>query len=306
MCQPLTRCATRTIYDSAAVCVDPEFRGKGVSSVALPDAMNVCFRETLSDCPRRQGALALRGPCFLQVIEASGAPIALLHAAEGVQSLYAKYGFQSLPPISYARLQLDAERSISPPPGVMIRVVVADTADTSALAVVREAFQRRIGVTGFIGRPQAAWAGLVSLVGQLVLATADDGSILAYAIIAKKNGYRIGDFGAADSVSPEAAHAMLVSAARMAIDADISVARAGGPDGAAATPVDSAVNSSIVAPLAILRWLVPAAKPLSDAADGGWMVRATLASGDEGLRVCTALTTAAAEGRFLLVSADGF
>ena len=246
-------------------------------------------------------------PTTFQVIEASGAPIALLHAAEGVQSLYAKYGFQPLPPISYARLQLDSESSTSPPPGVMIRVVAADTADASALAAIRENFQRRIGVTGFIGRPQAAWAGLVPLVGQLVLATADDGSILAYAIIAKKNGYRIGDFGAADSVSSEAAHAMLVSAARLAIDADISAARAGGLDGVAATtPVDSTVDSSIVAPFAILRWLVPSAKPLSDAADGGWMVRATLASGDEGLRVCTALITAATEGRFLLVSADGF
>lgn len=47
------------------VCTDPDYRGKGVSNVSLPDA--------------------------IAVIEKSGAPLSTLHAAAGVQGLYAKY-----------------------------------------------------------------------------------------------------------------------------------------------------------------------------------------------------------------------
>jgi hypothetical protein len=251
----------------------------------------------------------------VQVIEGSGAPFAILHAAAGVQGLYGRYGFAPLPPIAYGRLPLarvarggGSEELGAPCTEYSVRPADLD-ADTAALARVRASFIARLRITGFIERPDAAWVQLIPLVGDVLVGAAADGVVLAYAIIAKKNGaLRVCDFGIADGVSPATARNFLLAAARAGANSsrrDSSVVEP--PAETLTTSPPAAVKyDSLLAPLAFLRWMDEAAEPEADAADGGWMVRPTASAGEAGERACAALIAAAAEGRFLLAAADSF
>lgn len=247
----------------------------------------------------------------LQVIEGSGAPFAILHAAAGVQGLYARYGFAPLPPIAYGRLSLaggasGVEEEGAPRPDISLRPADLDV-DAAALARVRSSFIARLNITGFVERPEAAWTELIPLVGDVLVSAAADGAILAYAVIAKKNGaLRLCDFGVAEGVSPTVGRAFLFAAARVGATSsrrDSSVAEP--PAESKVAPPPAVKYESLVAPLTVLRWMGPA-EPDAESADGGWMVRPTAAAGEAGERACAALMAAAAAGRFLLAGADSF
>lgn len=147
------------------------------------------------------------------------------------------------------------------------------------------------------------------LVGDVLVGAAADGAVLAYAIVAKKNGaLRVCDFGIADGVSPATARDFLLAAARAGATSsrrDSSVVEPSAESAFSASP-PAVKYETLLAPLAFLRWMDEAAEPEADAADGGWMVRPTTSAGEAGERACAALITAAADGRFLLATADSF
>lgn len=187
------------------------------------------------------------------------------------------------------------------PEGAVLRPAALE-ADTPALMAIRESYQHRLRITGFLDRPEAAWRQLLPIVGQVYVIIAADGvTILAYCISAKKNGvYRVCDFAVAEGISAENARTYVRAAVHAAMRADNASEGPGGPDSSEADSLHA------ILPFAFLRWIDARSAPDASVADSGWMVRPTSAAGDEGSRICKVLTEAAEEGRFLLCPADSF
>ena len=187
------------------VCTDPAYRGQGVTSVMLPDAMAYC--------------------------ESSSAHLSSLHAAPGVQSLYAKYGYLSDMRVPYQRL------AIAPPSAAIINRDAAVAAprvwtdlehdgahismgdglflrparlhdDWAALNAMHIPFLRLIGATGFLHREPAEgywtrWLQHMAGNAYYVLQRGSSAGAtppvpIAYAaIMFKPEGWKLGDFGVA-------------------------------------------------------------------------------------------------------------
>jgi hypothetical protein len=58
-------------------------------------------------------------------------------------------------------------------------------------------------------------------------------------------------------------------------------------------------------PFVLLKWMDPTASDVHEE-DNGWMIRPSASSGEEGVRICSELAVAAADGRFLVWIADSF
>ena len=218
----------------------------------------------------------------------------MLHAADSVQGLYAKYGFQALPPIHYGRMELCEHMGRSVDDEFLMRPVDMDT-DIAGLLRIREGFLSRLNITGFLERTEAAWRQLIPLTGPVVVFVdkGKPGSIVAYAIVAKKNGVlRLFDFAVQEEISPHIARGFISAASGSAVHAEAHL--------------EGKEDSSICVPMVVLRWIDPGIAFDPAAADFGWMLRPTASAGEDGIRACGALSSAACEGRFLLWTADSF
>ena len=190
------------------VATHPDFRGKGVASVMLVDAGAYC-----------DGS--------------SGAAISSLHAATGVQSLYAKYGYGGDMTVPYRRLPLAGPQLPMGGGGNgglwVRRGCLRD--DWRTLEPMHAGFLRMIGATGFVHRVPdegywTRWLEFIAGGAYYVLVEGEGGGApVAYAaLLHKPEGWKLADFGVAFAdglprVTPEQAVAFIRAAAATAVGA---------------------------------------------------------------------------------------
>lgn len=242
------------------VCSHPSFRGRGVTSLLLPDAL--------------RAAAVMPAPAF-------GAPLSALHAAETVGPLYARHGYAYTPPIGYGSLAVPEKEGGNDAGGgssggcggggLRARPPLApgEIASTGndlwrRLAVLHATLCVRARLVGDTLRCEDYWRRWLpySWADKLVLLEAAGASdeIVAYAAFVWKNGhYRLADAGASAAVldKPGALRAALVCAAQAAM-----VRAAPGTEWAAPLPA--------VAPAPPLPPAVLAAAETAVATGGAW------------------------------------
>jgi GNAT superfamily N-acetyltransferase len=328
------------------VCTHPDFRGKGIASLLMKDAVAQC--EALAS-----------------------AQLSTLHAAATVGPLYQKYGYSAVP-IPYGRLALSGDvssgetadasapsfasaRCHSGHEAVLTQGKVDWKAQHSRLSELHIACSRVLRLAGATVRATEYWTRWMPNVagGRCFLFTANGGDpkalddIVAYAIVLRKNDhYRLADLGATPQIAgcPEALLGVLVQAAAASVRADIAegkivdatdagvatgmavptvVLRAAGAvsgadlapesEGSAAAPTGGAVAKS--SGLSSADAATAAAAPCGASQltlrypsfdDDGWMLRPLRRDDGKGEAAIARFKAAADEGRFLVWLVDSF
>jgi len=178
------------------VCTDPDYRGRGISTVMLVDAVQFCEVRT-------------------------GAVVSLLHAAAAVAPLYQRFGYRPLQ-VHYGRMLVDPSNTTD---GIGVGVGRAwlsrqahldDDREVATLAAMHEDTCNALRAVGWTRRDDAYWRRWIAhtSLGRLVVAVlrppalqpvmaaaagsdaGDDGRPLLYACIQRKpEGYKVMDFG---------------------------------------------------------------------------------------------------------------
>jgi hypothetical protein len=274
--------ASARVVGYADVCSDPDLRGRGIVGILLTEA----------------GA---RSAFLAGEWGVGGKYASLLHAATGVAGLYEKFGFtRSRLRVPCCNLTL-TRASETLPAGFAVRSADYQR-DASALEEMRAGMLRRVRAVGGVVRSLAYWQTWVPATtrsGGVVL-TRSDGRIVAYAaVVCRENVLRVfdwaygGDEAAKDS---QLLQSFLVAACL-------------------AAPGREADHDSVFKLAMPLLLAQDALEKNGDSAaleedtavsDDGWMGRCLGGEHPANAEVLSALQAAAAEGRFLVLAADGF
>ena len=292
----------------AEVCSDPAYRGQGIASVALPDAMAYCDN-------------------------ASGCAFSMLHAAPAVSGLYAKYGYVGLT-VPYSRIAMPTATaagdsaskssrnnsfSALPSRAIVRPADLTNEEEVQTLDSLHRSTNQWLGVTGFTHRSLPYWQRWIPVVAgagyhvlELPSSGAEDGatsSIVAYVCVLNKGGLRVFDYGARLGVPVEVSASFILRVASNTVAAEVAEGK---------TAADAPEVASLLIPTRLAEAVLPpGATPSSSCsaaadesvADRGWMIR-PLGGGPEGReggqREFDALMKASAEGRFLVWVADSF
>lgn len=302
------------------VCTDPDYRGRGISTMLLVDAVQMC--ETRS-----------------------GAAVSLLHAAAAVAPLYRRFGYEPLS-VPYGRLCVPlaaaaaTEDTASAPATTSTHVDVA--AEWAALAPLHDGLTVELRAVGTTRRDEAYWRRWIAYTsaGRARCVRDEGGAPRTYAVLLRKpEGYKICDMGCIVT-GDGAARTALADLTAIIADAVAADIAAGTVSREEALPAGS-TSVRVLVPALLLQWLTAPPDAGAGAGDGGeltmspplewaggrvtaicdgseadvgWMLRplhgggAVAAAGDAagGGGAAAALQAASDAGRFLVWPLDAF